>query len=69
MFLGDVGVVELTPDIRYAAIKIRRRESVKLPDAIIAATAQVLGAELLTNDQRLLRLSSLESRSVALRSE
>ena len=30
--------------------------SLKLPDAIIAASASVLGAELLTNDQQLLRI-------------
>lgn len=66
-FLSKVGIVDLTPDIRRAAVVVRRKEGLKLPDAIVVATAQVLKAELLTNDQRLLRLSSIQSRPVSLK--
>lgn len=49
------------------AIEIRGRRTLKLPDAIILATARVHGLELLTLDQRLQRaadeLQSEESRA------
>ena len=66
-FLGAVTVVDLTPEIRRAAIALRARHGLKLPDAIIAATAQVLQAKLLTNDEALLRIEGLPAQSLALR--
>lgn len=39
-FLADIAIVELTPLLKTHAVEIRKRFSLKLPDAIIAATAQ-----------------------------
>ena len=56
------GVQRLLSAMRYlpldfavedAAIQIRRSVRIKLPDAVIAATAKVHGLQLLTLDQRL----------------
>ena len=56
------GVQRLLNAMRYlpldfavedAAIQIRRSVRIKLPDAVIAATAKVHGLQLLTLDQRL----------------
>jgi len=58
-FLGDVTVVQLTPDICKSTIDLRRRNRIKLPDAIIAGTARTINAELVTNDENLLKLSDL----------
>jgi len=66
-FLSSVIVIALTPEVRDSAIRLRREHRLKLPDAIVAATAFVLNAELLTNDGRLLRLPELRVRSVRLR--
>lgn len=44
----------LTKDIEDRVISLRQTRKIKLPDAIIAATALCSGAELLTLDQRLL---------------
>ncbi len=66
-FLGAVMVVDLTPEIRRAAITLRRRDRLKLPDAIIAATTQVLQATLLTNDEALLRIEGVPAQSLRLR--
>jgi predicted nucleic acid-binding protein len=55
-FLAGGDVIELTPAIRDEAIKIRRTCGLKLPDAIIAATAVILNATLLANDAHLLNL-------------
>ncbi|NOT00232.1 MAG: PIN domain-containing protein [Phycisphaerales bacterium] len=51
----------------YAAIGLRRKHRVTIPDAIIAATSLVLGATLLTNDEKLAAVSGLSCQSVALR--
>jgi predicted nucleic acid-binding protein len=66
-FLESVTVVELTGDVKKAAIELRRRHGVKLPDAIVAASALVLGAELLTNDQQLLRIAGVRGKSLQLK--
>ncbi len=58
-FLGDVTVVQLTQDICKSTIELRRRNRIKLPDAIIAGTAKTMNAELVTNDENLLKLSDL----------
>jgi predicted nucleic acid-binding protein len=66
-FLASVMLVELTTEVKSTAIELRRCERLKLPDAIIAASALVLDAELLTNDQQLLRISGIRGRSLQLK--
>jgi predicted nucleic acid-binding protein len=53
-FLADVTVIGVTDDIAKIAIEIRRKKLVKLPDAVIAATAISFGATLVTRDDDLL---------------
>jgi len=67
--LSSLTVIELVPAIKVEAIRLRRRHSVKVPDAIIAATAIVFDLELLTADQRLSRLSGLRLRTLPLKSQ
>ena len=43
----------MTRTIENATINIRRQYKLKIPDAIIAATAKVMNLELLTLDQQL----------------
>jgi len=47
---------------------LRRRHALKLPDAIIAATALSLHAQLLTNDTKLLRIPGLACERLELKS-
>jgi predicted nucleic acid-binding protein len=50
-FLSGCAVIDITPEIREKAILIRRfRKRLKLPDAIIAATAIELTSTLLSTD-------------------
>ena len=56
-FLADTTVIPISDDIEEAAIAIRKSAKIKLPDCIIAATAIVLDAVLLTSDDLLLKLS------------
>jgi predicted nucleic acid-binding protein len=67
-FLQDVTVIPLADSIKDEATAIRRsgKPCPKLPDAIIAATAVLLGATLVTDDAKLLKLdwSGLQTFSI-----
>ena len=66
-FLTDINIISLSPKIRDATVRLRRENSLKLPDAIIVATALTLDAELLTNDKRLHNIPNLSSRAIELK--
>lgn len=66
-FLSHVIVCDLTPAIRKQAVLLRRDVRLKLPDAIVCATALEYGVELWTNDARLAKVSGLACRSVTLK--
>ncbi len=61
-------LVELTARIRETAIRIRRQHRLKLPDAVVAGTAQVLGAIVLTNDADFDKVPNLKIERVELKS-
>lgn len=66
-FLSDVEVVGLSEQVADAAVRLRREHGLKLPDAIIAATALIAGAKLLTNDEKLSRVRGISCRRLKLR--
>lgn len=47
-------------DVEAATIRLRRKHKIKLPDAIIAATAVAHGLKLLTLDKDLAHVASME---------
>ncbi len=49
-FIDDVWIFELEKLIKLQTVKIRKAHKIKLPDAIIAATALVYNLTLLTNN-------------------
>ena len=55
--LGQMTCLPLSQTIEEYTIMVRRSRKVKLPDALILATAKVHGLTLLTLDQRLETLS------------
>jgi predicted nucleic acid-binding protein len=56
-FLSDtISIIDLTSEIKKETISLRRSTRHKLPDCIVAATAIVLNATLITADEKLLRL-------------
>ncbi|MBF0147026.1 MAG: type II toxin-antitoxin system VapC family toxin [Magnetococcales bacterium] len=65
--LHDIRVVDIDPDIKEKTIRLRRYQGLKLPDAIIAATAFSLNGILLTNDQKIARVPGLQCQSVPLK--
>lgn len=61
-FLRRLHYASFSGEIEDGTILIRRRYKLKLPDAIIAATAQCLKLELLTLDQQLAnRMQEIEA--------
>ena len=60
LFLETCEVCELTPPIKELVISLRRQYRLKLPDAIVAATAQWFGVPLLTADKDFARLVGLD---------
>jgi predicted nucleic acid-binding protein len=68
-FLSAIEVVELTPEVQAATIALRRAHGLKLPDAIIAATAVAFKADLMTNDRRLSNLPNVPTAQIRLRAE
>jgi predicted nucleic acid-binding protein len=58
-YLGNIVLINLTEGIKQKTIRLRRACRIKLPDAIIAATAIDAGAVLLTNDKALHTIEGL----------
>jgi len=65
--LAPLHRVELNAAVRETAIGLRRERRLKLPDAVVAASALVLDATLLTNDQQLLAIAAVRSQTVELK--
>ncbi len=49
-FINDIEVIELEQPIKIKTVEIRKKYKVKLPDAIIAATALVYNLTLITRN-------------------
>ncbi|MBA2269770.1 MAG: type II toxin-antitoxin system VapC family toxin [Chthoniobacterales bacterium] len=65
-FLQQLTVCELTASIRTRAVALRKRHNVKLPDAVVCATAMELNVELWTNDKTLTKVPGLKCRAADL---
>ena len=59
--------VELDAAVRETAIRLRRERRLKLPDAVIAASALTLDATLLTNDEQLPLVPEVRGLALALK--
>ncbi len=51
-FISDAIVIDLTTDIVDRTILLRKKHKIKLPDAIIAATALVFDYTIITNNEK-----------------
>ena len=65
-FITQTTVIKLTNSIKIETVALRKKYNLKLPDAIIAATASRLQSPLVTNDKKLLRISEIDAISVPL---
>jgi predicted nucleic acid-binding protein len=58
--LDNCFIIELIPAIKELAIQLKQANKIKLPDAVIAATAIHLGVPLLTADKTLSKLPGMD---------
>ena len=65
-FLSQLVICELTLPIRARAVQLRREQRLRLPDAIVCATAIEFGVELWTNDASMFKVSGLTCRAAKL---
>lgn len=65
--ISDVQVISLNDSIKEQTIKLRKERSLKLPDAIVCATAIYEKALLLTNDKKLHALDGLQCQALDVR--
>jgi predicted nucleic acid-binding protein len=65
-FLVGIGIIELDRPVKENTMRLRREHRLRLPDAIIAASALAYDATLLTNDQRLLAIPEVRCQAVEL---
>lgn len=66
---NNITIVDLNNTIKESAIYFRRNYRLKLPDALIIATAHFLNARLFTNDIKLLNIKEISVISLALKNE
>ena len=65
--LAGITIYTIDQDVKEEAIRLRRKSRLKLPDAIIAATAMCHHAVLVTNDNEMQNVPDLKSRQLAVR--
>ena len=58
-FLSEVTIVGLNENVKNGAIALRKKYCLKLPDAIVCATALAVNARLLSNDAQLRRVTEI----------
>jgi predicted nucleic acid-binding protein len=59
-FLKQCHIIDINEDIKQKTIQIRQQNKIKLPDAIIAATAMCLDYPLITADKALKNIKGLD---------
>jgi predicted nucleic acid-binding protein len=65
-FLSQVTIVDLVGNVKHEAIALRQKYRLKLPDAIVCATALSIGGTLLSNDAQLGRVTEMTVEMVAI---
>ncbi len=66
-FLSEMTIVDLNAAVKAETIRIRKEYRLKIPDAIVAATALVLNAELCSNDPVFHRIKNLRCSSLRIK--
>jgi predicted nucleic acid-binding protein len=57
--LADCSIIDINSEIKKSVIELRKSHKIKLPDAIIAATALSLNIPFMSADKQLKKLSEL----------
>ena len=62
-------IVGLSEEVKQLTIEIRRKYRLKLPDAIVCATAIILDSDLLSNDVQLGKVRELMLSSIQIQAK
>lgn len=62
--LMEIPIVDIDKEVKEKTVVFRKKYNLRLPDAIIAATAFVIKACLITNDKELLVVSEIQTKSI-----
>lgn len=65
--IEDMEVIEIDQAVKRCAIALRRDHRLKLPDALIAASALTRDAVLVTNDSQLAKIPGIRCQTLKLR--
>jgi predicted nucleic acid-binding protein len=60
-FINQCTVVDISPTIKRKVIEIRQKVKIKLPDAIIAASAITMGLPIITADKQFEKIPGLSA--------
>ena len=63
-FLECCEILQITEDVKESTIQVRRKQRVKLPDAIISSTAMMYGVPLITADTGLFNIDGLQVETI-----
>jgi len=63
-FINKVEIIDVNQDIKTITINLRKKYKLKLPDAIIIATAYCLDFTLITNDKKLLKIIEIKTQNL-----
>lgn len=55
-FLKQVSIIGLSDQVKHETIALRRQKQIRLPDAVIVATAIAASATVLTRDKQLVKM-------------
>ncbi len=61
LFFRGIAMLPLNERVKEKAVALRRKHRIKIPDAIICATAIAHNALLLTNDRQLLNIAEVQT--------
>ena len=59
-FIGECTIIDFNPSIKYQSVSLRKKYSLKLPDAIVVATSAFLNIPLITADARLKKVKEID---------
>jgi predicted nucleic acid-binding protein len=60
-FLTDIDIIDINSEIKQETIRLRKNHTLKLPDALICATALYKNATLITFDKKLQKVSEIKT--------
>jgi len=63
-FISKIEIIDIDQTIKKNTIELRKKYKLKLPDAIISSTALAMNLVLITNDNKLHKITEIKSQSI-----